>query len=85
MYTERIQMDVHRTREKIVVAMTRDEAVRLVCQLVKALGTPGQHDLGAEPFKNGLWQNEELSFWVADEKTYLEYLNSIRDDICPDK
>ena len=86
MYVERIPKETlpegqwkSHNLEKTVITMTRDEAIRLVCDLVRQLGTPGRFDLSSDPFPDGLWEEKELSFCVADEPTFMEYRQGLRD------
>jgi len=65
--------------ERTFVTMTRDEAILLVCDLVKMLGTPGKFDLGNQPFADGLWEEKRLSFTVVDEPTFIKYRQELRD------
>jgi hypothetical protein len=65
--------------DKTVVTMTRDHAVLLICQLAKALGTPGRFNLSSDPFPEGLWGERDISFCVVDEPTFIEYRQGLRD------
>ena len=67
--------------ERTIVTMTRDEAILLVCDLVKMLGTPGKFNLlrWHQPFADGLWEEKRLSFTVVDEPVFLEYRQGLRD------
>jgi hypothetical protein len=65
--------------ERTIVTMTRDEAILLVCDLVRQLGTPGRFNVSADPFADGLWEEKRLSFTVVDEPTFLEHRQELRD------
>jgi ABC-type taurine transport system ATPase subunit len=71
--------------ERTIVTMTRDEAILLVCDLVRMLGTPGKFDLGCRPFADGLWEEKRLSFTVVDEPTFVKYRQELRDELLPKK
>jgi hypothetical protein len=65
--------------ERTIVTMTRDEAVRLVCELVKMTGAPNGLDTGPCSFLDGLWEERRLSFVVVDEPTFLGHRQELRD------
>jgi len=65
--------------ERTIVTMTRDEAVRLVCELVKMTGAPNGLDTGPCSFPDGLWEEKRLSFVVVDESTFLAHRQELRD------
>lgn len=69
--------------EATVVSMTKDEAVRLICQLSRSLGTPGMHSSNAESFPDGLWEEKDLAFCVMDDKTFMECRQELREEKLP--
>lgn len=84
MYAERVPMDIHRPRKRIVVTMSRSEAIRLVCDLAERLGSTIKES-ETEPFHDGTLQNEKLTFCVLEDADFLDYVSGIEDRIHPDK